>query len=54
MKERMEFPKMWQEFIKEYSFVDDKKAYTDGFELIPVFRVVQLIMYYFNKSDKDG
>lgn len=39
--ERMEFPNTLEEFIKEYSFVDEEELYTNGSELIPTLRVKQ-------------
>ena len=47
MHERMSFPKKWEDFIKEYKFADIDHKYTSCFELIPVFRVEQMIAYYF-------
>ena len=37
----MTFPRTFMEFIKEYSFNDKEKIYTNGADLIPVFRVEQ-------------
>lgn len=39
----MQFPDTFEEFIKLYSFVDDKEIYTNGCELIPTFRLKQWI-----------
>ena len=41
MNEQMEFPETFEKFAKEYGFKDDKEVYTNGSELIPVFRVKQ-------------
>ena len=38
---RMEFPNTFDEYANEYGFKDDKEIYTNGSELIPVFRVKQ-------------
>lgn len=40
-EEAMIFPKTLDEFIKEYSFIDEKEIYTNGSELIQVFRIKQ-------------
>ena len=40
-EEVMIFPKTLDEFIKEYSFIDNKEIYTNGSELIQVFRIKQ-------------
>ena len=37
----MTFPKTFDEFVKEYGFVDKEEVYTNGSELIQVFRVKQ-------------
>ena len=41
MNEQMEFPETFEEFVKEYGFKDDKEVYTNGSDLIQVFRVKQ-------------
>lgn len=41
MSEQMEFPETFETFAKEYGFEDDKEVYTNGSELIPIFRVKQ-------------
>ena len=41
MNEQMEFPNTFDKFAKEYGFKDDKEIYTNGSELIPIFRVKQ-------------
>lgn len=41
MNEQMEFPKTFDEFADFYGFKDSKEVYTNGSELIPVFRVKQ-------------
>ena len=42
----MMFPDTAEEFIEEYSFVDEKEVYTNGSELIAVFRVKQMMEHY--------
>ena len=41
MNEEMKFPKTFEEFIKQYSFFDKQQIYTNGSELIQVFRIKQ-------------
>ena len=49
MGEMMELPETPEEFIKQYSFKDKEEIYTNGSELIPVFRVEQMLEHYKNK-----
>lgn len=37
----IEFPKTFDEFAEDYGFTDKDEVYTNGSELIPVFRVKQ-------------
>lgn len=53
MADCMDYPKTAEEFIEQYSFTDKKEEYTNGAELIPVFRVKQMIEYYF-ASDREA
>ena len=46
MADCMEFPKTMEEFIDGYSFNDSEKVYTNGVDLIPVYRVVQGFGHY--------
>ena len=41
MADRMEIPATFDEFAEQYKIVDKKEVYTNGTELIPVFRVKQ-------------
>ena len=41
MAEMMTFPETFDKFVEEYGFVDEKEVYTNGSELIQVFRVKQ-------------
>lgn len=41
MNEKMEFPETFEGFTKEYGFKDDKEVYTNGSDLISIFRVKQ-------------
>ena len=46
MEDKMEFPKTMKEFIDSYSFKDKEEVYTNGAELVPVFRVEQALEHY--------
>jgi hypothetical protein len=48
MADCMTFPKTADEFIEQYSFKDEKQEYTNGAELIPAFRVKQMMEHYFH------
>ena len=50
MTECMMFPDEWAKFMEDYSFVDSEEVYTNGTELIPTFRVEQMIEHYFAKD----
>lgn len=39
--QQMEFPETFEEFAEYYGFKDDKEIYTNGSDLIPIFRVKQ-------------
>ena len=41
MNQQMAFPETFEGFAKEYGFKDDKDVYSNGVDLIPVFRVKQ-------------
>ena len=45
----MRFPATPEEFIKDYSFADKEQMYTNGADLVPVFRVEQMMEHYFPK-----
>ena len=51
MGDCMNFPDTIQEFIQYYSFKDTEEVYTNGGELIPVFRVMQAIEHYMNNKE---
>lgn len=44
MDETMNFPETFDEFAENYKITDDKQVYTNGTELIPIFRVKQWLM----------
>lgn len=46
MADKTTFPRTFMEFIKEYSFKDKEEIYTDGDDLISVFRVEQAWEHY--------
>ena len=37
----MTFPETFEEFAEQYKIIDDEEVYTNGSELIPIFRVKQ-------------
>lgn len=45
-------PKDILEFLRSYSFKDEEKIYTTGADLIPLFRVVQALEYYYGYKPK--
>ena len=49
----MEFPNDIKVFINDYSFKDKEKHYTNGSMLIPVFRVKQMLEYYFGLNKEE-
>lgn len=46
MGDKMEFPDNPMQFVEEYSFKDKDGIYTNGSDLIPVFRVKQMLEHY--------
>ena len=46
MGENMNYPDNPIDFIKQYSFSDKQRVYTNGSELISAFRVGQMIEHY--------
>ena len=54
MAECMMFPNDWEKFLEDYSFCDSEKVYTNGSELIPTFRVEQMVEHYFATDNNDG
>lgn len=46
MADVMTFPERLEDFLKSYSFRDEKEVYTNGAELIPLLRVRQAIGHY--------
>lgn len=51
--ENMPFPATPAEFIEQYSFKDKKEVYTNGAELISVFRVEQMIDHYYIQPEQE-
>ena len=37
----MTFPATVEEFMEQYKIVDDEKVYTNGADLVPIFRMMQ-------------
>lgn len=50
MCKQMTFPEKWEDFIKQYSFKDTKGIYTNYSELVPIFRVKQMMDHYLKKD----
>lgn len=46
MADMMNFPASIKDFIKEYSFIDEDQVYTNGSELIQVYRIYQALEFY--------
>lgn len=46
MSDKMNYTKTPIEFIKDYSFKDTEEVYTNGAELVPMFRVEQMLEHY--------
>ena len=46
MGDTMDFPDNIIDFFKSYSFKDEEEIYTNGSELIQIFRVIQALEYY--------
>ena len=42
----MQFPKKWEQFLRDYEFKDSEGYYTNGSMLIPSFRVKQMMKHY--------
>ena len=41
MPDTMSFPKTLDEFMEQYKIVDAEQVYTNGTELVPIFRIKQ-------------
>lgn len=50
--EQMDFPETFDEFAKGYGFADTEKIYTNGIDLIPVFRVKQWLEHIEEEYEK--
>ena len=46
MCDSMMFPETIEEFLHNYGFKDTDEIYTNGSELISVFRVIQALEHY--------
>jgi len=53
MNNSINFQEDWEEFLKSYQFKDSNEVYTNGSELIPVFRVMQMIEHYFMQKQAE-
>ena len=50
MSDCMAFPETFDEFVESFGFVDSKEYYTNGSELIQVFRVKQWLEHESNRQ----
>lgn len=53
MSDVMTFPATFEEFAEQYKIVDTKQVYTNGTELIPIFRVKQWLEHLNNETDRE-
>lgn len=54
MGEQMEFPETFEQFAKVYGLKDDKEVYTNGVDLIPIFRVKQWLEHLETETESEG
>ena len=52
MGDQMTFPATFDEFAEQYKIVDKQEVYTNGTELIPIFRVKQWLDHSKNEVEK--
>lgn len=52
MADKMTFPATFKEFAEQYKIVDKEEVYTNGAELIPIFRVEQWLDNENNSAKK--
>lgn len=43
----MNLPPTWEEFIENFTILDIKEVYTNGSVLVPLFRVKQMMEFYY-------
>lgn len=53
MGEIMTFPETIEEFLEDYSFKDKEEIYTNGNQLIQLYRVFQALEHYYPKIDTE-
>lgn len=46
MGDTMDFPNNIIDFLQSYSFKDNEEIYTNGSELISIYRVIQALEHY--------
>lgn len=54
MSDMMMFPKTVDEFMEKYKIVDSDEVYTNGAELVPIFRMKQWFEHVDTDSAKHG
>ena len=52
MTDTMSFPKTLDEFMEQYKIVDTEQVYTNGTELVPIFRIKQWEDAHQPRNDK--
>jgi hypothetical protein len=52
MADKMTFPATFKEFAEQYKIVDKEEVYTNGAELIPIFRIEQWLDNENNSAKK--
>ena len=50
MGDIMNFPNTIEEFLEQYSFIDEEEIYTNASKLIQVFRVKQALEHYYREE----
>ena len=53
MMESMRYPKDPMEYIRQFAFRDWLERYTNGLELVPLFRVEEMIEHYMAKKAEE-
>lgn len=48
------YPDDWREYLDRYGFKDKMEYYTNGNELVQVFRVVDMVEHYFDEKRHDA
>ena len=54
MSDLMTFPDTVEEFMEEYKIIDTEQVYTNGAELVPIFRMKQWFEHLPTAEPKKG